>query len=82
MRLHRNAALSWSGPRLLATRVLEQGWTLRAAAEAAGVSVRCAGKWVGRYRREGERGLFYGCADRLPGGGPAGLFLARRGVVE
>jgi transposase InsO family protein len=42
----------------LATRVLEQGWTLAAAAAAAGVSVRCAGKWVGRYREEGERGLF------------------------
>jgi transposase InsO family protein len=30
--------------------VVEQGWTLAAAAEAAGVSVRCARKWVGRYR--------------------------------
>jgi transposase len=58
MRLHRNAALSWSGRRLLAERVLEQGWTLAAAAEAAGVSVRCGRKWVDRYRREGERGLF------------------------
>jgi transposase InsO family protein len=58
MRLHRNAALSWSGRRLLAERVLEQGWTLAAAAEAAGVSVRCGRKWVDRFRREGERGLF------------------------
>jgi transposase InsO family protein len=58
MRLHRNAALSWSGGRLLAHRVLEQGWSLTAAAEAAGVSVRCAREWVGRYRREGEQGLF------------------------
>ena len=58
MRLHGNAALSWCGRRLLADRVLVQGWTLTAAAEAAGVSVRCAGKWVGRYRREGEQGLF------------------------
>ena len=57
MKLHRNAALSWSGRRLLARRVVEQGWTLSAAAEAAGVSVRCARKWVGRYRLEGERGL-------------------------
>jgi transposase InsO family protein len=56
--LHRNAALSWSGRRLLAERVLVEGWTLAAAAQAAGVSVRCARKWVGRYRREGERGLF------------------------
>jgi len=57
MRLHRNAALSWSGRRLLAVRVLEQGWTVAAAAAAAGVSVRCARKWVGRYRAAGEAGL-------------------------
>ena len=38
-------------------RVVDEGWTLTAAAEAAGVSVRCARKWVGRYRREGEPGL-------------------------
>jgi transposase InsO family protein/transposase len=50
MDLHANAALSWSGRRELARRVVEQGWTLTAAAEAAGVSVRCARKWVGRYR--------------------------------
>jgi DNA-binding transcriptional ArsR family regulator len=56
MDLHGNAALSWSGRRELARRVVEQGWTLTAAAEAAGVSVRCARKWVGRYR-EGDRQL-------------------------
>ena len=58
MKLHGNAALSWSGRRRLAERVVVEGWTLRAAAAAAGVSVRCARKWVGRYRElEGERGL-------------------------
>ena len=57
MKLHANAALSWSGRRLLCERVLD-GWTLTAAAEAAGVSVRCARKWVGRYRLEGEQGLY------------------------
>jgi transposase InsO family protein len=56
MDLHGNAALSWSGRRRLARRVVDQGWTLTAAAEAAGVSVRCARKWVGRYR-EGDRQL-------------------------
>jgi transposase InsO family protein len=60
MKLHRNAALSWNGRRVLAVRVVEQGWTLAAAAAAAGVSVRCGRKWVERYRLEGERGL----ADR------------------
>ena len=57
MKLHRNAALSWSGRRRLAERVVVEGWTLRAAAAAGGVSVRCARKWVGRYRLEGEHGL-------------------------
>jgi transposase InsO family protein len=57
MDLHGNAALSWSGRRELARRVVDQGWTLAAAAEAAEVSVRCARKWVGRYR-DGDRDLF------------------------
>jgi transposase InsO family protein len=57
MKLHGNAALSWQGRRTLALRVVEQEWTLTAAAEAGGVSVRCAHKWVGRYRLEGELGL-------------------------
>jgi transposase len=57
MKLHGNAALSWHGRRRLAERVVEQGWTLTAAAEAAGVSVRCARKWANRYRLEGEPGL-------------------------
>jgi transposase InsO family protein len=57
MKLHRNAALSWNGRRLLVGRVVDGGWTLRAAAEAAGISCRCARKWVGRYRVAGEAGL-------------------------
>src|SRR3954465_5894911 len=56
MKLHRNAALSWNGRRVLARRVVCEGWTLTAAAEAAGVSVRCARKWVGRFRA-GDRVL-------------------------
>jgi transposase InsO family protein len=57
MELHGNAALSWSGRRRLVERVVVEGWTLTAAAEAAGVSVRCARKWVARYRAEGVLGL-------------------------
>jgi transposase len=57
MDLHGNAALSWSGRRELARRVVDQGWTLTAAADAASVSVRCARKWVGRYRA-GDRQFF------------------------
>ncbi|MEK6252589.1 MAG: IS481 family transposase [Actinomycetota bacterium] len=57
MDLHANAALSLNRRRLLADRVIEQGWTQTKAAEAAEVSVRCARKWVNRYRAEGELGL-------------------------
>ncbi len=57
MNLHRNAALSWQGRRRLAQQVVIEGRSLRAAAAAAGVSVRCARKWVGRYRLEGDVGL-------------------------
>jgi transposase InsO family protein/transposase-like protein len=38
-------------------RVLEDRVALTEAAEAAGVSARTAGKWVRRYREEGEAGL-------------------------
>jgi transposase InsO family protein len=60
MKLHGNARLSPKGRLLLCQRVIKRGWSLAAAAEAAGVSERTAGKWVGRYRAEGEAGL----ADR------------------
>jgi transposase InsO family protein len=57
MDLHANAALSLNKRRLLARRVVEERWTLTKAAAAAEVSVRCARKWVRRYRAEGELGL-------------------------
>src|SRR5436190_10828160 len=54
MNVHKNARLTPAGRALLARRV-SQGWTAKAAAEAAGVSVRTARKWIGRHRRGGER---------------------------
>lgn len=57
MNLHANAALSLKGRRELCRVVVERERTLAQAAEAAGVSVRCARKWVGRYRAEGDAGL-------------------------
>jgi transposase InsO family protein len=57
MDLHANAALSLNRRRLLCRRVVEQQWTVTKAAAAAEVSVRCARKWVSRYRAEGELGL-------------------------
>jgi len=55
--LHSNARTCPRSRRLLADRVLLEGWSLAAAAEAAGVSERTAWKWVDRYRREGAAGL-------------------------
>jgi transposase InsO family protein/transposase len=57
MNLHANAALSLNRRRLLCRRVVDERWTLTQVAEAAEVSVRCARKWVGRYRCDGELGL-------------------------
>jgi transposase InsO family protein len=57
MKLHANAALSLNKRRLLCLRVVERDWTLTKAAEAGEVSVRCARKWVRRYRAAGECGL-------------------------
>ncbi len=57
MKLHANAPLGPKGRKRLVVRVLEEGFALTEAAEAAGVSARTAGKWVRRYRDEGEAGL-------------------------
>jgi len=57
MKLHANAPLGPKGRATMVRRVLEEGIALTEAAEAAGVSARTAGKWVGRYRAEGEAGL-------------------------
>src|SRR2546428_9608091 len=57
MNLHANAALSWTGRRRLCELVVVEGWTVTAAAASAGVSVRCARKWISRYRQEGLIGL-------------------------
>jgi transposase InsO family protein len=57
MKLHRNARTCPKSRRLLVDRVLERGWPLMAAAEAAGVSGRTARKWVARFKAEGEPGL-------------------------
>jgi len=57
MKLHANAALSLNQRRRMVVRVVEHGWSLTKAAEAAEVSERTCGKWVARYRAEGEAGL-------------------------
>jgi transposase InsO family protein len=55
MNLHANARTCPNSRILLAERVISDGWTLQAAAEAAGCSVRTAAKWVARARGGDEQ---------------------------
>jgi len=74
MKLHGNARLSVKGRELLIDRVEDAGWSLRSAAEAAGISDRTARKWLGRYQAEGSDGdgsLLGAVARREPDRGPA-----------
>jgi transposase InsO family protein len=57
MKLHANARTCPNSRRLLVRRVEEEGWSLIAAAEAAGISERSARKWLARWRTQGEAGL-------------------------
>ena len=56
MDIHKNARLSFRSREALA-RLVEQGATRKAAAAAFRVSVKTAGKWVGRFRLAGVDGL-------------------------
>ena len=56
MNMHKNARLTPLGREHLVRQVLS-GQTLEAAARAAGVCPRTAGKWVARFRAEGIAGL-------------------------
>jgi transposase InsO family protein len=56
MMLHANARTCPKSRALIARRVLVEGWSLAAAAEAAGVSVVTARKWVRRFEA-GDREL-------------------------
>ena len=57
MNSHKHARLTPAGRALLVNRVLEQGWTMGAAAEAVGVSCRTGYKWLARFKVEGVQGL-------------------------
>jgi transposase len=57
MTLHRNARTCPKSRRLLVDRVLCDGWSVKDAADAAGISQRSACKWLKRFREEGDAGL-------------------------
>jgi transposase InsO family protein len=57
MKVHANAPLSPIGRRRVVDRVVVEGWSVAAAAEAAGVTERTVYRWLARFRRHGQRGL-------------------------
>jgi transposase InsO family protein len=57
MKVHANAPLGPKGRLTMVLRVIEHGWSLAAAAEAAGVSERTCRKWRDRYLAESDAGL-------------------------
>jgi transposase InsO family protein/transposase-like protein len=57
MQLHANAAVSLIKRRQMVGRVIDEGWSIAAAARAAETSSKTCGKWVARYRADRECGL-------------------------
>jgi transposase InsO family protein len=57
MKLHANAALTLRQRRRMVCLVVEEGWSIVAAAAEHRTSERTCGKWVSRYRAWGESGL-------------------------
>ena len=61
MKLHRNHRTCPNSRLLICRRVIGEGWSLKAAAEAAGCSERTAAKWLARFRA-GDRALEDRCS--------------------
>jgi transposase InsO family protein len=57
MKLHGNARTCPKSRKLLVERVSQEGWSVTAAAAAAGVSERTVWRWLKRWREEGEPGV-------------------------
>ncbi|WP_442975084.1 leucine zipper domain-containing protein, partial [Salmonella enterica] len=57
MNSHKHARLTPKGRALLVSRVVDEGWTVSMASEAAGVSRRTGFKWLARFKDQGEAGL-------------------------
>jgi transposase InsO family protein len=62
MNTHKNARMTVHGRALLVHRVSMEGWRVADVAQAAGVSVRTAYKWLARHRAGGAAALH----DRTP----------------
>jgi leucine-zipper of insertion element IS481 len=64
---HANARLTERGRLRLARCVVEEGWSLRRAAERFQVSVPTAKRWADRYHAEGVCGMVDRSAPEQPG---------------
>ena len=73
MQVHANAPLSPIGRRRVVERVLEQNWSVTAAAEAAAVTERTVYRWLARFRTHGPAGLVdrRSAPGRIPNKTPA-----------
>jgi len=80
MNSHKHARLTPKGRALLVGRVVDEGWTVALACEAAGVSKRTGFKWLARFKTEGAAGL----TDRSsrPLRSPRALSLPQQGELE
>ncbi|TXC62154.1 helix-turn-helix domain-containing protein [Piscinibacter aquaticus] len=80
MNSHKHARLTAKGRALLVSRVLNEGWTMSAASEAAGVSKRTGFKWLARFKAEGAAGP----ADRSsrPKRSPRALTAQKQAQLE
>jgi len=57
MKLHGNARTCPKSRRLLIERVIDEGWSVSAAAAAAGISERSVYRWLRRWHEHGAEGL-------------------------
>jgi len=79
MNNHKNARLTPHGRALLVRRILEHGLRPAEAAQAMGVSVRTAYKWLKRFRQQGQAGLINRSSRPLQS--PRALSPALRGQI-
>ena len=84
MNIHKNARLTPKGREILVRRIVNGGLRIEEAAQASGVSVRTAYKWLARYRAQGRRGLRdrssrpLGCPHRTSEAQRAAILALRR----
>ena len=67
MNIHGNARLAPHGRALMCQRVLDGGWTVEAAAEAAGCSERTCYRWLARYKAGEPMTDRYSAPHSVPG---------------